>query len=52
VIFLLEIKKYLVKVYMPQPRRYSDIGSRESFFGDVDEDGYIVEDNYEETKIF
>jgi hypothetical protein len=35
---------------MSQPRRYSDIGSRESFFGDVDEDGYIVEDNYEEDQ--
>jgi hypothetical protein len=33
---------------MSQLRRYSNIGSRESFVGDVDEDGYIIEDNYEE----
>lgn len=35
---------------MSQPRRYSDIGSRESFYGIVDEDGYIFEDNYEEDQ--
>jgi hypothetical protein len=34
-----------------QPRRYS-IGKENHFFGDVDEDGYIVEDNYEDHQNF